>query len=44
MLLATGRADQTALDLVAAYPQVTLLAKPFTMRELQRHLAALAPA
>jgi CheY-like chemotaxis protein len=41
VLLATGRADQTALDLVDAYPEVTLLSKPFSMRELQRHLAGL---
>jgi len=38
VLLATGRADQTAQDLAEAYPNVTLLAKPFTMRELQQHL------
>ena len=38
VVLATGRPDQSAVDLVAAYPGVTLLAKPFTMRELQRHL------
>jgi PAS domain S-box-containing protein len=41
VLLATGRADQTALDLVEAYPGVTLLSKPFTMRALERQLAAL---
>ena len=41
VLLATGRADQTALDLVEAYPAVTLLSKPFTMRALERQLAAL---
>ena len=40
ILLATGRADQTALNLVATYPYVTLLSKPFTMKELQQHLAA----
>ena len=38
ILLATGRADQDALELVAAFPGVTLLAKPFGMRELQRQL------
>jgi PAS domain S-box-containing protein len=37
VLLTTGRADQTAQDLVEAYPNVTMLAKPFTMRELQQH-------
>jgi len=38
VLLATGRADQTALDLVAAHPKVTLLSKPFSMAELQQYL------
>jgi len=41
VLLATGRADQTALDLTAAYPLVTLLAKPFTMAQLKGSLEAL---
>jgi len=39
VLLATGRADQDALDLVAAHPFVTLLPKPFSIEELRRHLA-----
>jgi CheY-like chemotaxis protein len=39
VLLATGRADQTAQDLVKAHPFVTLLSKPFGMKELQAHLA-----
>ncbi len=39
VLLTTGRADQTALDLVQAHPHVTLLSKPFGMKELQAHLA-----
>jgi CheY-like chemotaxis protein/anti-sigma regulatory factor (Ser/Thr protein kinase) len=34
VLLATGRTDQEALDLVAGYPSVTLLAKPFTIQDL----------
>lgn len=38
VLLATGRADQEALDLVAAFPFVTLLAKPFGIAELKRNL------
>ena len=38
VLLATGRADQTALDLVAAYPKVALLSKPFSIRELRQQL------
>jgi signal transduction histidine kinase len=35
VLLATGRVDQAALDLAGAYPQVTLLPKPFSMQELE---------
>ncbi|MDR3670430.1 MAG: transporter substrate-binding domain-containing protein, partial [Holophaga sp.] len=38
VLLATGRADQAAMDLLDAYPGVTLLSKPFSMAELQKHL------
>ena len=41
VLLATGRADQKALDLVAAHPRVSLLSKPFSMKDLQRHLEIL---
>jgi PAS domain S-box-containing protein len=41
VLLATGRADQAALDLVHAHPQVTLLPKPFSMGELQQCLQRL---
>lgn len=43
VLLATGRADQAALDLIAAHPQVTLLAKPFTMAQLKGCLEVLRP-
>jgi CheY-like chemotaxis protein len=39
ILLATGRSDQSALDLVAQHPNVILLPKPFGMAELQRQLA-----
>jgi CheY-like chemotaxis protein len=39
VLLATGRADQVAQDLVQAHPFVTMLAKPFGRRELQASLA-----
>jgi len=39
VLLATGRADQEALDLVAGDPGVTLLPKPFSFDELGRLLA-----
>jgi PAS domain S-box-containing protein len=38
VLLATGRTDQSALDLVDAHAHVTLLSKPFTMRELEQAL------
>jgi CheY-like chemotaxis protein len=41
VLLATGRVDQTALTLASAHPGVTLLAKPFGLRELQKHLEGL---
>jgi len=38
VLLATGRADQVALDLVAAHPGVSLMAKPFGLEELRKQL------
>jgi PAS domain S-box-containing protein len=38
VLLATGRADQSALDLVATHPGVTLMPKPFSSRTLMDHL------
>jgi nitrogen fixation negative regulator NifL len=38
VLLSTGRADQTALDLISVHPGVTLLSKPFGLRELQKQL------
>ncbi len=38
VLLTTGRVDQTALALASAHPGVTLLSKPFGLRELQKHL------
>jgi len=44
VLLATGRADQDALDLVARHPSVTLLPKPFSMGELQQLLESLRRA
>ncbi|HJV91647.1 MAG TPA: ATP-binding protein [Holophagaceae bacterium] len=43
VLLATGRADQAALDLTQAFPAVTLLPKPFTLGELRGRLEAFAP-
>lgn len=41
VLIATGRADQAALDLARAHPDVTLLPKPFGAEELKAHLDAL---
>ena len=41
VFLATGRVDESALQLTRKYPHVTLLSKPFSMMELQQHLAAL---
>ena len=38
VLLATGRADQTALALTADFPRVTLLAKPFSLQEMKAAL------
>jgi CheY-like chemotaxis protein/anti-sigma regulatory factor (Ser/Thr protein kinase) len=38
ILLATGRSDQSALDLVARYPNTNLMPKPFGLVELQRQL------
>jgi len=38
VLLSTGRIDQTALTLASAHSGVTLLSKPFGLRELQQHL------
>ncbi|HJV49666.1 MAG TPA: PAS domain S-box protein [Geothrix sp.] len=40
VLLATGRADQTALDLVEGDEHTTLLAKPFSMETLKAGLHA----
>jgi|GEM_PF-1872277 PAS domain S-box-containing protein len=37
VLLATGRVDQTSLTLASAHPGVTILSKPFGLRELQKH-------
>jgi len=42
VLLATGRADQTAIDLVETYSHVTLLPKPFDLRNLRQMLETLA--
>lgn len=42
VLLATGRSDQTALELVEYYPYVALLPKPFGKEELCAHLMSIA--
>jgi PAS domain S-box-containing protein len=41
VLLATGRVDENATEVAAAYPFVTLLPKPFGMQELRQYLASL---
>ena len=41
VLLATGRIDSSALALGGAYPGVSLLPKPFTMKELKASLETL---
>jgi signal transduction histidine kinase/ActR/RegA family two-component response regulator len=41
ILLATGRVDQFASDQVSSHPGVTLLSKPFSMKELQEKLSAI---
>jgi len=38
IILATGRVDQVAIELAGAYPNVTLLPKPFTIGELKGNL------
>ena len=44
IILATGRVDQRALDLVEAHAPVALLPKPFDMATLREHLDPLVPA
>lgn len=39
IILATGKPDQAAYDLVSSYPKVTLLTKPFTKADLSARLA-----
>jgi len=41
VLLSTGRADRAALTLASAHPGVTLMSKPFGLRELQTHLESI---
>jgi len=40
VLLATGRADQEALNLVTSFPGVELLPKPFSLDDLRTRLTA----
>ncbi len=44
ILLATGRVDQVALDLIKDHSGVTLLSKPFGVRDLKEQLAAINPS
>lgn len=44
VILATGRADQAAVSLVEAHPKVTLISKPFDLRELRQCLESHFPA
>ncbi len=41
VLLATGRADEATVDLVAATPGVSLLSKPFSMNDLRTQIASI---
>jgi PAS domain S-box-containing protein len=41
VVLATGRPDQGALDLIEAHPRVVLMPKPFSLKQLQHHLGQL---
>ena len=41
VFLSTGRADQAALTLASAHPGVTLMTKPFGLRELQTHIESI---
>ena len=44
ILLSTGRVDQQALELVGAHAPVTLLPKPFTLKDLDEALGGLKPS
>jgi len=41
IMIATGRVDQTATDLAAAHSHVSLLPKPYTMKELKKQIEIL---
>jgi PAS domain S-box-containing protein len=42
VLVATGRADQAVLALVGTHPRASLLAKPYSLEDLERFLGRLA--
>jgi len=42
VLLSTGRVDQVALNLAEAHPHVSLLPKPFSLKELRQRFEGLA--
>lgn len=44
VFLATGCVDASALEMSGAFPAVTLIPKPFSMKDLRQHLAAVAGA
>jgi len=44
VILATGRVDQTALDLVAGHPHVSMMAKPFALDDLRSQPEDAGPA
>jgi len=41
VVIATGRTNQAVLDLLATYPKVTQLPKPFGIQDIRRHLGQL---
>jgi CheY-like chemotaxis protein len=43
VLLATGRLEPAVLELAAAHPQVRLLAKPFSIKEIREQLEGIRP-
>jgi signal transduction histidine kinase/ActR/RegA family two-component response regulator len=43
VVIATGRTDQSVMDLMANHPGVTLLPKPFAIQQIRDHLESLRP-
>ena len=43
ILIATGKVDAAVTDLAGSLPRVSLLPKPYSLRELQAHLEPLGP-